>query len=758
MPYVTLRRQIMKKKGIAKLVVVIAFTAMFLSGCKSDGSTDNGKASEIIDNKDEEYWNNSDSYKWVSTDKIEKWEVPENYDIDFGFRDSKDENNNYYFCNFSDYLNTDSTAYISGYSYEKHEEFFRLNLSDMANAVKEETGEFSQLYLDAYGIDKDGNIYFLTEKQDMMGKLSTYFVTYNVGQLCFEMVRVSEDFPERKGQTYKTVERVIASEDGYYYALVQGEIYVFDNTGNVCGSVTSANRIGEMFEFGGGVWYTVPYYQDDNYIFRIDEKGNVTDRKAGFTASSSVLGVVCGRILIRGTYGVTVYNPLSEENEMLFTWSDMDIVTSDVADVFIMSEDCIAVKCWDNEKQEYYITYIERKNSDECEVDDREEVVIGSMFIDSTTERNVADFNKSQDKYHVSLRVYNDYSESGYDDGLQFNLELAAGNAPDMIQISGFDQYTLADKKALEDMGAWLDNDEELSRGDYIESVLNACTVDDTLVAVPLEFIIYSVMGKKSELGSQAGWTIDDIYSYMQENSDALLGAYYVRQYIIRRVFMYDMDEFIDWEAGSCDFSQENFKKLLEIMMRHIDDTEDYLSYNDGNNMISDMVVFTFENMQERTIEYGDDWVVKGYPTKSGEACHQMDIISAYSILTTSKHKEGAWEFIKFSLKNYTPSMFPSDKARLQKLIDDELAHEGQEKNKQFFYDGQGYYYHYSTQEEIDYVLELIDNAYACKSYYDDIVKIINEETPAYFAKIRNADETAEIIQGRVQLYLDEQD
>ena len=99
-----------------------------------------------------------------------------------------------------------------------------------------------------------------------------------------------------------------------------------------------------------------------------------------------------------------------------------------------------------------------------------------------------------------------------------------------MIQISGFDQYTLADKKALEDMGAWLDNDEELSRGDYIESVLNACTVDDTLVAVPLEFIIYSVMGKKSELGSQAGWTIDDIYSYMQENSDALLGTYYDRQ------------------------------------------------------------------------------------------------------------------------------------------------------------------------------------------------------------------------------------
>ena len=52
----------------------------------------------------------------------------------------------------------------------------------------------------------------------------------------------------------------------------------------------------------------------------------------------------------------------------------------------------------------------------------------------------------------------------------------------------------------------------------------------------------------------------------------------------------------------------------------------------------------------------------------------------------------------------------------------------------------------------------MIDNAYACKSYYDDIVKIINEETPAYFAEIRNADETAEIIQGRVQLYLDEQD
>ena len=61
-----------------------------------------------------------------------------------------------------------------------------------------------------------------------------------------------------------------------------------------------------------------------------------------------------------------------------------------------------------------------------------------------------------------------------------------------------------------------------------------------------------------------------------------------------------------------------------------------------------------------------------------------------------------------------------------------------------------------ATQEEVDVIRNLIDNVSGKHAYHVEIVKIIEEEAESYFQGQKTAEQVAEIIQNRVQLYLHE--
>ena len=89
-------------------------------------------------------------------------------------------------------------------------------------------------------------------------------------------------------------------------------------------------------------------------------------------------------------------------------------------------------------------------------------------------------------------------------------------------------------------------------------------------------------------------------------------------------------------------------------------------------------------------------------------------------------------------------------------MIDEELAHAGEEKRSTFYTEQGPVNYHYATQGEIDTVMNLIENVELSPSYSSEISNIIKEELDSYFLGGRSKEETVAIIQDRVQLYLDE--
>ena len=92
-------------------------------------------------------------------------------------------------------------------------------------------------------------------------------------------------------------------------------------------------------------------------------------------------------------------------------------------------------------------------------------------------------------------------------------------------------------------------------------------------------------------------------------------------------------------------------------------------------------------------------------------------------------------------------------------MIEYELKNEGKEQEGvNYSSTMKPFVIHYSTQEEIDEILHVMEHVKLSSYSYGEIMQIIYEETESFFAGDRSAQEVEYIIQDRVQLYLDEKD
>ena len=720
------------------------------TGDTATDASQTGKA-DALEAVDSEYWGSADEYVWRLAEEG-KWDIPESINpLDAVFLGEKA----YYTTDgFWSRLEPDCSSCLHGYSLVEHKDFLELELSELVKAVSGFAGSFSYLYVDRFCEDMEGNLRFLTETKDASGNLASFMVTYKPGDGTFECIRISGDFPERNGDIIRTVNRFIPCQDGYFYTLVDNrDGFIIDDEGNVRQAVSIKGKyVLDMFAYGASVWYP-SYYEEGYYIFRMDENGEVIQRKPGFASNGAVSGSIAGKIAVRGGDSMLVYNPDTEEMEKLFSWIDADIEGGDVYGAYVVNDSCIAVNSIENG-----LRFVERVKKADYAAKEREKLVVGCMFTTSLLEKNIVAFNKSQDKYRVTLKAYNNQSNyiTSEEAMTRFHLDLTAGTAPDIINIQYFDIYNLVDKNSIEDLGKYIDGDEDINRDDYIEAVLEACTIDGVLTAVPLNFLVYSYVGKASELGNEPGWTIEDISSYL-ESGDRILSQYWTRDYAVTVLLRYAVDEFIDWEKGVCSFKTESFNALLKIL-NELPGEIDYSALDNREGIISSTGVSNFINIQELTPVFGDDYVIKGYPTSDGREQHDLGIMDAYSIMSTSANKDGAWEFIKFCLQNDAGTCFTANKEMMQEMIDAELAHAGEETKKTYYTEQGMFNYHYATQEEIDATMRLIEHADIGRASDTEIINIIKEEIEYYFSGIKSADEIAAIIQDRVQLYLDELD
>jgi hypothetical protein len=328
-----------------------------------------------------------------------------------------------------------------------------------------------------------------------------------------------------------------------------------------------------------------------------------------------------------------------------------------------------------------------------------------------------------------------------------------------------------------------MDSDSEFNRSDYLENIFKANETDGKLYSIIPSFTVMTVVGKEANVGKTPGWTLEDLEKAMEKMPEgAKIFNSATQQYILQQGLFLDINQYIDYGKGTCNFDTEDFKKLLAFAKQFTEDT------SDGNTavyetdaavdesglandkiLLSTMYLYNYNQIHEQKYyDFGGaDLTLIGFPTASKKGA---GIVANMELALYSKatYPDGAWAFIKYVLgeeyqssKKYEWPVRKSAFAKLKEAAqkpDTYLDENGKEQvvEETVTLNGKEVKIGKVTDEEVAKVDELLNSVSQVMRYDTKVEEIITEESGAYFADQKSADEVARLIQNRVQTYLSE--
>lgn len=780
------KKEIMKNRKWKKLAAFALVSAMAVSmaacGGDSQGSNNRGQG----DNSG----NGVEAKEFVY--------VPE-------FQELQDENASYYNMKY-----VGDALYYENYFYdeatgESGESIVKYSLADGSSSpIPIELGE--NVSMGEFAVAADGSIYTVirdysgepgpegyTEPKNMLTKFGPD------GAQAF-----SQDLTEILAQDPENsyIQQLSVDGEGRIYVSVNSKIMLFDAEGNYKGDVNMGeNWINGMGPGKDGRMY-ICYYdyssEGNNYVLTVvdyDAK-SLGESYKGFISGSGN-GLYTGAeydFLVSDSTSVYAYDLKSQTNEKLFDWLDSDINGSGATCLGQLEDGRILAMINDWESNDNGLALLTKTKS--SEVAPRETILIGAMYSDSNLQAAAVKFNKSSDKYRISIKTYVDYNnwtETSWTDALtNLNNDITSNNCPDIIDLTALNVQQLAAKGVFEDLTPYLEQSGNLKKEDFIDNVIDAYTYDGVLVSIPANFELQTVMGSASELGGKEGWTIDEMIAYADAHPEAQLFDYSDKAMILDMCMRFNESAFIDWDTGECKFDSPEFKSLLEFVNRFPDEwkwedggASTPTRIQNGEILLNQSYIYDFNELQLSIEMFGGDVACIGYPTTDGKGGTGLTASQAYAITSKSGHKEGAWSFIENFL---TPTEertdnrgrfggfgFPNSKERLQAMaeeavkvqyVTDENGEIIKDENGNpieqgvgmgvGYEDGWSYEYRRPTQEEVDIILELINTARPITNSNDEVMNIIKEEAEAYFKGQKSVDAVVDIIQSCVNVYVGE--
>lgn len=409
-------------------------------------------------------------------------------------------------------------------------------------------------------------------------------------------------------------------------------------------------------------------------------------------------------------------------------------------------------------------------------------LTLASLQLASTLQDAVMEFNRTNPDYRISVT---DYSQYGNRQAALTHLaaDIGAGKIPDILDLYAAPTARWAANGMLEDLWPYIDTDPELGRGALMERVFQAAEINGKLYEVGPYFAMQTLTGAKSAVGDRMTWTVEDMRQALEAMPEDCLATGYDRTEMLEYLIGLNWSRFVDWERGTCSFTGEEFKTLLLICKdfpgERISGGEEAACLN-KEVMLYSMWADGFTFPQRAKYILGDDISYVGYPNEWGETGSSFAFTSSMAMSSGCGKKEGAWAFLRTLLlpqgeKAVSRQYFPVNQAdfarQMEKLSTPAYS---VDENGEYLYDDRGerietpvaqesyaggvdLTYYAATREECDQLLALYG---AIDSYIrrdSNLTAIITETAGAYFAGDKSLDETAELIQNRANLYVNEQ-
>jgi ABC-type glycerol-3-phosphate transport system substrate-binding protein len=346
------------------------------------------------------------------------------------------------------------------------------------------------------------------------------------------------------------------------------------------------------------------------------------------------------------------------------------------------------------------------------------------------------------------------------------------------LSNAGFSQ--LAAKGAFYDLNSYLDKN-DINREDYLESALKAYEVNGKLYAVMTGFYLNALIGHESKLEGIDRWNVTEMIAWAEKYPDSKLMNTTAVQVMYTLVYS-SLDKFINWSTGECNFTGDEFIKIMEFASTFGNEYE-YYDWNDpdrigthegltsGRYLLMDTWVNDLTNMQMMDAMFNGEPKYICYPSETGSGI-TFAPNGAVAISAKSKNKEGAFEFIKYLMSDayqdpgdsYSyniPLKRSAVDAMIEAVIKPAPYSIGEDGVEHAMYTS-GWddlvidIYATRNADYIDVFYDLISRAEGMRDYDQQVITIMQEETESFFAGQKSAQDVAQIIQSRVQIYVNE--
>jgi len=648
--------------------------------------------------------------------------------------------------------------------------------------------------------DKDGNlIVFVQSAQnyklytfDPKGSLVNSPVLITFPDLSFYASIISVD---GKGNYYFS---------GYGSEVVN-KIYVFENTGNLKYTIDGYNLSGKVYRIGDGIYadgfgseqkaQAVLFYPIDKSTGNIGTPIDVTDifmNTSPFSGLSDLYG--------SNTTGIYRYDLDAKTKTPTILWNNTNIdqtIYGMGSQIEILSDDTIFVMGTDytSGSDVKQITVLTRQ-AENPNIGKQTLILAGIEIAEEPAILSaVHAFNETNAKYRVVIKDYAvnaDYSNM--DTQQEFNdyynkinqavyLDVLAGKGPDILinysktgtTLSGYESSGL-----LTDLYPLMEADENFDKENYLTNILEACETDGHLYEMPLYFQIDGLIGAKSAIGDRSGWTVDEFNAFAGSLPDGVKTfSHCTALQLLNSSLCESMAAFVNTAEGKAAFDSDAFRQLLNWAQTYgtIDDspalepweyfTEDIELAGNGQLALIPCSVSgpdmgtPMSQYGMAAAAYGDALSFVGYPSpeRNGPTCTvwQMMGITSYC-----QNPEAAWGFIKvFLSEDAQESMWffdiPILKSALTYQIDLALHPEEIPKTDDAAGDAGSEPVPVSEESAQKYA-DLVYSIHDCNDPDREILAIIDEEVPAFFAGQKSAGEVSAVIQNRVQILIDERE
>lgn len=566
--------------------------------------------------------------------------------------------------------------------------------------------------------------------------------------------------------------------DGYY------QLIVLDGNGGYLFDIPVPEGVRKLVKSASGEVYAQVYGTESySEFYKIDMSakkfGDNIDIVQGYSFDYDIhahngLGDV--DIYVEDQDCIYSFDLESGTKTEVLNFVDSDISHGEISDIFPIGEDGSFIgvgTSYMSGNMQIMVIY----PVDASSLPERTEIIVaGSEYaIGSGLEYQAVRFNTENEKYRIKIKKY-----SSDDYVAKLNNDITSGKIPDILLTDSstpIDSYTA--KGLFADLYEFIDNDSEISREDFLPNLLTAMETDGKLYRFTDSFKIFTAIGKTSIFGDKTGIDfkrINEITESRPDGTEIFAGT--TKENILEHAMELCGDNFIDYKNGKCDFTSDYFIELLEFANKFLNsmDMDSYFNddfwsryntmYADDDTLLLIAYITDFSDIFYNEHEiFGEEVTAVGFPTFEGLGA-SFDVSGGFAVSAKSKNQEGAWEFLRSLLTEEfqdSISELPVRKTSLEKKAQKNMNEFDPHATRltvmgSMMLGTSGYAIKDDkpTQADIDKTMEIINSTKQITKYNYTVTDIVIEEAGSYFSGSKTAEDAAQMIQNRVQNYLDE--